>query len=108
MVKGLAIHSCPAKVVSVRNAHDTAMLFYHHGAAVHPSAVRVGNAFVARVIVRKSEGDVNSLINLGTFASRAAAVQFAIRSGIAFVDDRPLPAAPFQRDDACARKSQIR
>ncbi|AET94623.1 MULTISPECIES: hypothetical protein [Caballeronia] len=80
------------------------MLFYHHGAAVHPSAVRIGNAFVARVIVRRKEGEVNSLGNLGIFASRAAAVQFAIRSGMAFVDDRPLPAAPFQRSDPYAQE----
>jgi hypothetical protein len=104
IVKSLASRFSAPKVVTVRSEFDTAMLFYHHGAAVHPSAVRVGNAFVARVIIRKQEGEVNSLVNLGTFASKAAAVQFAIRSGMAFVDDRPLPAAPFQRTDPRAQE----
>jgi hypothetical protein len=77
----------------------THMLFYHHGVAVQPSAVQVGNVFVARAVIQKKEGELESLLNLGTFASRAAAVQFAIRSAIALVDGRPMPPPPFHHAD---------
>ena len=84
------------------------MLFYHHGVAVKPSAVQVGKAYVARVIMQKRDGEINSMVNLGTFASRAAAVQFAIRSAIAVVDGRPMPPPPFQRIIPGPHKRQTR
>lgn len=56
------------------------MIFYHHGAAVQASAVRVGNAFVARALIQTKDGVTDSLLDLGLFANRSAAMQFAIRS----------------------------
>jgi hypothetical protein len=39
------------------------MIFYHHGAVVQPSAVRVGNAFVARALIHSKGGEIDSLWN---------------------------------------------
>jgi len=67
------------------------MIFYHHGAAVQPSAVRVGSASVARALIQTNDGVTDSLLDLGLFANRAAAMQFAIRSALAYVEGRPMP-----------------
>lgn len=32
------------------------MFFFHHGATVQPSAVHVGNKFIARAIVQNKDG----------------------------------------------------
>lgn len=70
------------------------MIFYHRGAAVQPSAVRVGNGFVARALIQSKEGATDSLLDLGLFANRSAAMQFAIRSALAYVEGKPMPPPP--------------
>ncbi|KAK45449.1 hypothetical protein BG58_17965 [Caballeronia jiangsuensis] len=70
------------------------MIFYHRGAAVQPSAVRVGNGFVARALIQSEEGETDSLLDLGLFANRSAAMQFAIRSALAYVEGKPMPPPP--------------
>jgi hypothetical protein len=72
------------------------VIFYHHGAAVQPSVVREGNLFLARVCILEEDGEATSLGNLGPFANRISAFDFAIRCGSAFVDGDPLPRSPFQ------------
>lgn len=79
------------------------MIFYHHGAAVQPSAVRIGHAFVARALIQTKNGETDSLLELGLFANRSAAIQFAIRSALAYVEGRPMPSPPvkvFKSEDA--------
>ncbi|WP_244808377.1 hypothetical protein [Caballeronia zhejiangensis] len=79
------------------------MIFYHHGAAVQPSAVRVGNGFAARALIQSKEGETDSLLDLGLFVNRSAAMQFAIRSALAYVEGKPMPTPPvkvFNGEDA--------
>jgi hypothetical protein len=71
------------------------MVFYHHGAAIQPSAVRVGHCFLARASILEEDGDATSLGDLGFFASRDVAYQFAVRCAIAFVDGESVPTPPF-------------
>jgi hypothetical protein len=70
------------------------MIFYHHGSAVQPSAVRVGNGFVARALIQSREGETDSLLDLGLFANPGSAMQFAIRSALAYVEGKPMPPPP--------------
>jgi hypothetical protein len=72
------------------------VIFYHHGAAIQPSAVREGNLFFARACILEEDGEAISLGNLGTFANPVSAFDFAIRCASAFVDGDPLPRSPFQ------------
>lgn len=72
------------------------MIFYHHGAAIQPSAVRDGNLFLARACILDESGAASSLGNLGTFANRISAYDFAIRYATAFVDGDSLPLSPFR------------
>ena len=72
------------------------MIFYHHGAAVQPSVVREGNLFLARACILDEDGEANSLGNLGKFANRLSALEFAIQYATAFVDGDSLPLSPFQ------------
>ncbi|KAK42399.1 hypothetical protein BG58_03795 [Caballeronia jiangsuensis] len=72
------------------------MVIYHHGAAVQPSVVHVGHTFVARALVQNEDRETESRLNLGTFANKNAAMQFAILSALAYVDGKPLPHAPCQ------------
>jgi hypothetical protein len=71
------------------------MLFYHHGVAIQPSVAKNGNAFVARVSLLEEDGEATSLGDLGQFANRQSAFAFAVRCGTAFVDQEPMPKAPF-------------
>ncbi|MEX3931282.1 hypothetical protein AB4Y32_05590 [Paraburkholderia phymatum] len=71
------------------------MLFIHHGTAIQPSIARSGNMFVARVSILAEDGEVTSLGDLGLFVNRQSAFAFAVRCGTAFVDDEPLPRAPW-------------
>ncbi len=71
------------------------MIFYHHGAAVQPTVVREGNLFFARVCILEEDGEATSLGNLGPFANRISAFDFALRYASAFVDGDPLPRSPF-------------
>ena len=72
------------------------MIYYHHGAAIWPSVVREGNLFLARVCILKKDGEATSLGNLGPFANRTSAFDFAVRCASAFVDGDPLPRSPLQ------------
>jgi hypothetical protein len=72
------------------------VIFYHHGAAIQPSVVREGNLFLARVCILAEGGEATSLGDLGPFANRISAFDFAIRCASAFVDGVPLPRSPFQ------------
>jgi hypothetical protein len=74
-----------------------AMVFYHHGAAIQPSVTRLGNTFLARVSILEEDGEATSLGNLGQFANRDCAFEFAVRSATAFVDGEPLPRSPFEQ-----------
>ena len=74
-----------------------AMVFYHHGAAIQPSVTRLGNTFMARVSILEEDGEATSLGNLGQFANRDCAFEFAVRSATAFVDGEPLPRSPFEQ-----------
>jgi hypothetical protein len=73
------------------------VIFYHHGAAIQPSAVRQGNLFLARVCILEEDGAATSLGDLGTFANRVSAFDFAIRYASAFVDGDPLPRSPYRQ-----------
>ncbi|CAB3756413.1 hypothetical protein [Paraburkholderia humisilvae] len=72
------------------------MIFYHHGAAIQPSAVRHGNVFLARACILEEDGEATSLGDLGAFANRISAFEFAISYATAFVDGDPLPRSPFE------------
>lgn len=72
------------------------MILYHHGAAIQPSVIREGNLFLARVCILEEDGEATSLGDLGPFANRISAFDFAIRCASAFVDGDPLPRSPFQ------------
>jgi hypothetical protein len=72
------------------------MVFYHHGAAIHASATRNGNMFIARAAILEEDGEATSLGDLGLFSSRAGACQFAVKYAMAFVDRQPLPRCPFE------------
>jgi hypothetical protein len=69
------------------------MHFYHQGVAIQPSVARSGNVFVARVCILEEDGEVTSLGDLGHFANRRSALEFAAQCGTAFVDDEPMPRA---------------
>lgn len=71
------------------------MIFCHEGAAIHPSAVRNGNLFLARASILKGDGEATSLDDLGRFANRACAYEFAVRCATAFVDGKRIPRPPF-------------
>ncbi|WP_087669739.1 hypothetical protein [Caballeronia humi] len=71
------------------------MVFYHHGAAIQPSVIRVGNTFIARASILEEDGEATSLGNLGQFANRDGAFQFAVRCATAFIDGESMPAPPF-------------
>ncbi|WP_371884028.1 hypothetical protein [Caballeronia sp. S22] len=72
------------------------MIFYHHGAAIQPSVTRIGRTYVARASILEEDGDATSLGDLGAFASKDCAYQFAIRCAFAFVDGESLPLPPFK------------
>jgi hypothetical protein len=74
------------------------MIFYHHGAVIRPSVTKQGNTFVARASILEEDGEATSLGNLGEFASRGSAFEFAVRSATAFVDGEPLPRSPFRQE----------
>jgi hypothetical protein len=71
------------------------MIFHHNGAAIRPTVIRVGNTFVARASILEEDGETTSLGDLGIFASKDSAYQFALRSAIAFVEGEPMPIPPF-------------
>lgn len=71
------------------------IVFYHHGAAIQPSVIRVGNTFIARASILEEDGEATSLGNLGQFANRDGAFQFAVRCATAFIDGESMPAPPF-------------
>ncbi|RZF29791.1 hypothetical protein EVC45_11450 [Paraburkholderia sp. UYCP14C] len=73
------------------------MLLFHHGAAIQASTIRCGNTFVARACILKKDGESTSLGDLGQFASRTCAYEFAVRCACAFVDGVPIPRSPFGR-----------
>ncbi|MFM0197506.1 hypothetical protein PQQ65_30865 [Paraburkholderia strydomiana] len=70
------------------------MHFFQHGVAIQPSVSKSGKAFIARVSILEEDGEATSLGVLGQFANRESAFAFAVRCGIAFVDDEPLPTPP--------------
>ena len=72
------------------------MIFYHHGAAIQPSVMRVGRTYVARASILEEDGEATSLGDLGAFASKDGAYRFAIRCAFAFVDGESLPLPPFK------------
>jgi hypothetical protein len=74
------------------------MIFYHNGAAIRPTVVRVGNTFIARASILEEDGESTSLGDLGTFANKDSAYQFALRSAIAFVEGQPMPLAPYRAE----------
>jgi hypothetical protein len=71
------------------------MIFYHHGAAIHASATRLGNLFIARASILEEDGEATSLGDLGVFANRTGARQFAIRCATAFIDGHDMPLPPY-------------
>lgn len=73
---------------------EGSMHFVHHGVAIQPSVSRAGNMFVARVSILEEDGESTSLGNLGQFANSKSAIAFAVRCGIAFADEEPLPVPP--------------
>ncbi|MFM0667074.1 hypothetical protein PQQ78_05325 [Paraburkholderia sediminicola] len=73
------------------------MVLIHRGAAIQASTVRHGNTFVARACILKEDGESVSLGDLGQFASRNCAYEFAVRCASAFVDGMPMPRSPFSR-----------
>jgi hypothetical protein len=75
------------------------VIFYHRGAAIQPSVMRQGTSFLARVCILGEDGHATSLSNLGAFANRVSAFQFAIRCASAFVDGQPLPRSPYEALD---------
>lgn len=76
------------------------MWFAHYGATVRPSAVRAGKTFAARTLIRSERG-TEWLLNLGTFASKTAALQVAIVSTLAYIEGLPLltPVKVFHSED---------
>lgn len=70
------------------------MMFYHGGTAIVASAVRAGNTYTPRVSILEEDGEATTLGLGGHFASRRAALDFAIRSATAFADGEPLPRPP--------------
>jgi hypothetical protein len=75
------------------------VIFYHRGAAIRPSAVRKGNLFLARVCILEEDGEATSLGNLGPFANRVSALDFAVRCGSAFVDGQSIAAIAIPGDE---------
>jgi len=73
------------------------MVLFHRGAAIQASTIRRGNTFVARACILKEDGESTSLGDLGQFASRKCAYEFAVRCASAFVDGVPMPRSPFGR-----------
>ncbi|WP_087737949.1 hypothetical protein [Paraburkholderia piptadeniae] len=70
------------------------MHFNHHGVVIKPSVTRSGNMFVARVSILEEDGEATSLGELGRFANRQSAFEFAIRCATAFLEDQPTPMPP--------------
>ncbi|MFM0343203.1 hypothetical protein P0D80_38195 [Paraburkholderia sp. RL17-373-BIF-A] len=56
-----------------------------------------GRPFVARACILKEDGESVSSGDLGQFASRNCAYEFAVRCARAFVDGVPMPRSPFSR-----------
>ena len=73
------------------------MVLYHHCAAIQTSVTRLGNTFLASDTILEEDGEATSLGNLGQFANRDCAFEFAVRSATAFVDGEPLPRSPFEQ-----------
>lgn len=71
------------------------MLLFHRGAAIQASSTRYGNTFVARACILKEDGESTSLGDLGQFASKSCAYEFAVRCATAYVDGVPMPRCPF-------------
>jgi hypothetical protein len=84
----------PMLVVHTDSDSGAHVLFYHHGVAIHPSVLKTGHAFVARVSILGEDGEATSLGDLGCFANRQSAFAFAVRCGTAFVDNEPMPKPP--------------
>jgi hypothetical protein len=84
------------------------MHFYHQGVAIQPSVTRNGNTFVARVSILEEDGEFTSLGDLGYFANRRSALEFAARCGTAFVDDEPMPRAPMQYSLEAKHQAAVR
>ncbi|SAK81787.1 hypothetical protein AWB76_05563 [Caballeronia temeraria] len=70
------------------------MISYHNGAAIQASAIRVGNLFIARASILEEDGESTSLGDLGVFANREGACQFAVRCAAAFIDGDIMPLPP--------------
>ncbi|WP_097189619.1 hypothetical protein [Caballeronia arationis] len=72
------------------------MIFYHRGTAIQTSVAQAGNTFIARAAILEEDGEATSLGDLGAFASRECALQFAVRCATAFVEGDSMPLAPFE------------
>ncbi|MDR5755177.1 hypothetical protein QCE48_30960 [Caballeronia sp. LZ024] len=72
------------------------MIFYHRGTAIQTSVTQAGNTFIARAAILEEDGEETSLGNLGAFASRECALQFAAMCATAFVEGGSIPLAPFE------------
>jgi hypothetical protein len=70
------------------------MISYHNGAAIQASTVRMGNVFIARASILEEDGESTSLGDLGVFANREGACQFAVRCAAAFIDGDVMPLPP--------------
>jgi hypothetical protein len=72
------------------------MIFYHRGAAFRPLCTRVGRTFIATASILEEDGNVTSLGELGVFANKKGALNFAVRCATAFIDGEDMPLPPFQ------------
>src|SRR5215469_9426177 len=80
---------------------EMSMHFFHHCVAIRPSVSKSGNTFVARLSILEEDGEATSHGELGRFANRESAFAFAVRCGIAFVDDERLPIPPVSSTTEC-------
>lgn len=71
-------------------------VFYHGGAAFQPLCTRVGTTYVATASILEEDGNATSLGELGVFANRDDALNFAVRCATAFIDGDDMPLPPFQ------------
>ncbi|MFM0324326.1 hypothetical protein [Caballeronia glebae] len=74
----------------------TTSIFYHRGAAFEPLCTRVGRAYVATASILEEDGNSTSLGELGVFANKDGALNFAVRCATAFIDGDDMPLPPFQ------------
>src|ERR1700712_3672787 len=69
------------------------MIIYHRGTAIQTSVTQARNTFIARAAIFEEDSEETSLGNLGAFASRECALQFAVMCATVILS-RPLTYAP--------------